>query len=390
MYSYYDIIKMNKKVRCKKMKQKILTMITIGGIFLMVLTGCGDSSGNRTASDSVIKSDAAATDKAEHSDGSDAEMTKDEAEREIDDGIEEEIETEIEAEIEDGIETGIEEGIEAEIEAGIEGGIEEKNEEESVQDTENPVVRTAGLYQSDGSFIPWDNLNIDVETDYAWENFETEAKSPHKVITDNNYDGELVLPDNITSIGERAFEACESLTSIDLRNTQITVIGTEAFYYCFSLARVDLPDTLTSIGEDAFGGCESLTHVDLPDNIASIGWNAFEGCISLECIDLSNTQITVIGGGAFEYCESLTHVDLPDTITRIEAMAFDECTSLESISLPDTLTSIELNIFYECTSLTNIDYAGTMEEWNRIDKDDYWNHGAVLETITCADGVINL
>lgn len=305
------------------MKRKILTMITIGSIFLYALTGCGDSSGNRTTSGKATT-------------------------------------------------------------------------EESETKTENPVVREAGLYQSDGSFIPWDDLGIDVETDYM-HNYKTEDKSPYRVFRDNEYAGELVFPDNIAKIGVYAFFDCTSLTGIDLRNTQLTDIEYSAFDHCTSLASIDFPDTLTSIGNHAFWSCESLTSIDFPDALTSIGAEAFAHCTSLTSIDLSNTQLTDLKYTTFGYCTSLASIDLPDTLTSIgEEFVFIGCTALTSIDLPDTLEVIGYGAFAGCTSLTDINYAGTREEWNDIekhagadiDKLPDWNQNSAIETITCSDGVI--
>ena len=54
----------------------------------------------------------------------------------------------------------------------------------------------------------------------------------------------------LTSIGDRAFQGCLSLASVELPG--LTTIGGFAFYGCSSLASVELPAGLTFIGLDAF------------------------------------------------------------------------------------------------------------------------------------------
>ena len=39
------------------------------------------------------------------------------------------------------------------------------------------------------------------------------------------------IPDNVTTIGDRAFEGCNNLTSVTIPNS-VTSIGDEAFYGC--------------------------------------------------------------------------------------------------------------------------------------------------------------
>ena len=98
-------------------------------------------------------------------------------------------------------------------------------------------------------------------------------------------DTELVIPAEIggkcvTSIVDRAFYGCSSLTSIELP-AGLTSIGEGAFSGCSSLTSIELPAGLTSIGFFAFSGCSSLTGIELPAGLTSIGDSAFSGCDDL-------------------------------------------------------------------------------------------------------------
>lgn len=46
---------------------------------------------------------------------------------------------------------------------------------------------------------------------------------------------------------------------------EVTEIGNHAFSYCESLENVIIPDSVTKIGEDAFKGCMSLERIAIPD-----------------------------------------------------------------------------------------------------------------------------
>ena len=68
-------------------------------------------------------------------------------------------------------------------------------------------------------------------------------------------------------------------TVIDGKN--VTTIGDRAFSSCYSLTSIELPDSLTTIGERAFSWCTSLTSIVIPEGVTTIGNYAFYWCTSL-------------------------------------------------------------------------------------------------------------
>ena len=90
-------------------------------------------------------------------------------------------------------------------------------------------------------------------------------------------------PYTVTAIGNRAFEGCSSLTSIDIPNG-VTSIGNYAFWHCSSLTSIDIPNSVTSIGNSAFQSCSSLTSITIPNSVTSIGNSAFQSCSSLTSV----------------------------------------------------------------------------------------------------------
>ena len=167
----------------------------------------------------------------------------------------------------------------------------------------------------------------------------------------------------------------------------IAVIGDSAFFACSSLTSVSVPDSVTSIGDAAFHSCKSLTSVSIPNSVEQIGTNPFAFCSKLKTISVSPEHlyfatidgvlfrkadkalisypagissstytipqgITAIGDGAFSSCSSLTSVSIPDSVTSIGDCAFGSCTSLTSVSIPDSVTSIGDYAFDNCPNLT--------------------------------------
>ena len=181
------------------------------------------------------------------------------------------------------------------------------------------------------------------------------------------------IPNGVTSIGDYAFNDCQSLTSITIPNT-VTSIGDNAFYNCISLTSITIPNSVTSIGEGAFSGCNSLTSVTIPNSVTSIGDYAFNDCQSLTSITIPNT-VTSIGTHAFYNCISLTSATIGNGVTSIGDNAFYSCISLTSITIPNSVTNIDGGAFGGDTNLTSVYFTGNapLADWSTFGYyyDDY-------------------
>ena len=164
--------------------------------------------------------------------------------------------------------------------------------------------------------------------------------------------GVMTFDDDVTMIGEEAFDSCTSLTSITIPDS-VTTIGEAAFRDCTSLTSVNIPDSVTTIGIYAFADCGSLTSVNIGDSVTTIGEAAFCDCTSLASVNIGDS-VTSIGGEAFRGCTSLTSVNIPDSVTTIEWGAFRGCTSLASVNIGESVTTIGNSAFNYCDNLTSV------------------------------------
>ena len=173
----------------------------------------------------------------------------------------------------------------------------------------------------------------------------------------------IVIMDNVTSIGDYAFEDCDYLTSVTIPNG-IVKIGDCAFDDCSNLISVSLSDSVTDIGAYAFAYCDKLTDITSPSNLESIGYSAFMYCSFADF--LLPDSITNIGEWAFTHCNNLTSISIPDGITCIGEWTFNDCSSLTAITIPKSVTIIGWMAFDECSSLSDVYYTGNEAEWNEI------------------------
>lgn len=160
------------------------------------------------------------------------------------------------------------------------------------------------------------------------------------------------LPQQLKSIGEKAFMRCTELNSIVIPES-VKAIGLGAFVFCKKLTTVTLPKQLSTIENDLFFGCGNLASITLPQNITSIGESAFTGCTSLTSIQIPD-KVETINVYAFKNCYNLTSVQLPNNLEFISPHTFEDCWALTSITLPEALEGIYDNAFYGCTSLASI------------------------------------
>ena len=178
-------------------------------------------------------------------------------------------------------------------------------------------------------------------------------------------EGDLVIPDSVTSIGSFAFRNCSGLTS------------------------VTIPNSVTSIGQWAFWGCSGLTSVTIGNGVTYIGNNAFIDCSGLTSVTIGNS-VTCIDDYAFKGCSGIANMVIPDRVTCIGSQSFMGCRKLKNVVIPNSVTYIGNWAFSGCSDLSKIIFNGTIEKWNNINKEIDYLKNTAIKAIHCSDGIIHV
>lgn len=224
-------------------------------------------------------------------------------------------------------------------------------------------------------------------------------------------EGNLIIPDNITSIGTQVFYNCQNLKTIDL-GKNISKIPAQAFQTCKSLTDINIQGNITEIDSNSFQNCSSLVNINIPNTCLKFGNNVFASCTSLKQLNIPDNatlngwfcpsakiQYFKIGKnitlthdydlgniGSIENLEIsddienwckinweiqaynplfvanhvymkeqlLTDLIIPNEVTEIPRYAFKRISDLKSITFPNTLTTIRRDAFRDCANLQGV------------------------------------
>lgn len=161
---------------------------------------------------------------------------------------------------------------------------------------------------------------------------------------------DIVLPDNLTAIGDNAFQQ-QSIRGSLIIPEGVTRIGEYAFWGCDNLTGVlSLPSTLSSIGRSAFSGCKFTCELLLPQNLNSIGESAFSGSYGIYGNLILPEGLSEIEESVFSACSNLSgDLNIPKNVKKIEYGAFSLCFGLNGrLTLPDGLEYIGSLAFSSC------------------------------------------
>ena len=185
---------------------------------------------------------------------------------------------------------------------------------------------------------------------------------------------EMIGTRYVTKIAEEAFKE-SSITSVIIPKT-INYISPQAFSTCSMLEKVTLCSDFVDINYDAFAACpENIFNRYSDSSYIGDDNNPYKALIHAATIDGSfsiHPQTLIIASCAF-YTSSLTSLELPNNLKVISNSAFSQCINLNTIIIPTSLTFIGAYAFLNCTSLSKIYYRGSEDQWNSVEKTEYWN-----------------
>ena len=174
----------------------------------------------------------------------------------------------------------------------------------------------------------------------------------------NNYIESLVIDDNISSIGEQAFNGCSSIKEIRIKPA-ITEIGNSAFSNCTNLKKfiIEDSDVELKLGARIVESCQ-LDSVYIGRNInyptsKSEGYSPFYSNTTLRAVKITDKE-TEISENEFYGCTNLQRVIIGDGVTSIGNWAFSGCSSLKFFTFGSEVKTIGQEAFSDCTAVTEI------------------------------------
>lgn len=162
----------------------------------------------------------------------------------------------------------------------------------------------------------------------------------------------IVIPDSVIVIGERAFNECTSLKYVDI-GKGVKIIKTFAFRCCSDLEELSLPKNIETIEAMAFSytGLKELT---IPQFCSQITGNpiAYKNIRikskSPHFIVEDDILFTSNKHELISFQSSILSYTIPNSVTRISSYAFWYSTNLESIVIPPSVKYIGINPFAYC------------------------------------------
>lgn len=252
--------------------------------------------------------------------------------------------------------------------------------------------------------------------------------------------GDVIVPDGVTSLGQKVFYQNKNITSVKLPDT-CTQLNTSCFYGCSKLKTVNIPSGVQTIPESCFYNTTALSSISLPASVTKIDSQAFSysnvsnitfedgakvtlltecfsrGKITNEGVENILAHASIVSPGIFCFCYNITDVTIPkswtrmfqdcsnlkkvrlqgatkasnDTLWHFGDQAFNNCVSLEEFifDIPEDRQQVQKipnNAFYNCKKLPSITIPNTVQEIG----DHAFDYCTSLTTLNIPSGVTKI
>lgn len=240
---------------------------------------------------------------------------------------------------------------------------------------------------------------------------------------------EITVGESVETIGNDVFRSCDSLRKVTIPNS-VRFIGTSLLQGCSSLEILSVPfigafryddppafllegDDNTDSGNtdedltddnDNTDDEEEETHrelgetIDLSEPTTYAFFGYFFGALSnqdtrrylgplfnptydVDTLGIGKVSVIITGDsniadGAFNEAFGVKSIVIKGDVTEIMTQGIAFCWNLEELVVPKSLVKLGESVFYSTSNISAIYYAGTPEDWNRIQVASAENGGA--------------
>lgn len=169
---------------------------------------------------------------------------------------------------------------------------------------------------------------------------------------------EYRIKESVKIICDYAFAGCSTIINVIIPDS-VEVIGERAFWYCFFLREVSLGNSVKIIKEFAFKDCKALLELKLPESLEEIGLMAFS-YTSLKEIVLPKSLLKITGNpivyNKVKFVNNSPNftVENENLFTKNKRVLISFQSNVTSYIIPKSVVAISGYAFWYCQEITTV------------------------------------
>lgn len=181
---------------------------------------------------------------------------------------------------------------------------------------------------------------------------------------------EFSIPKNVIDIEEGWCDDAKYLVNLHLSSlnknfvyfqNKILLKNDTVLFASRSIQKVSIPSNVKNIGNASFQHCHNLVSISFENMnlIEKIGKKSFMSCWNLKKFPPISKNLTIIDDFAFYSCKKIDRIDFPSdsSLQKIGSNAFGWCFDLFSITgIPQSTKEINKSCFVACVGLRMIEF----------------------------------